>query len=289
MIIPYYTGGVFETVPKGQISLKDFLLKISLPPKDLTNRVDAIQKASQEGNKELKGQLKMKLPFFTPAINCTARRYQDIKHFTGLMPVDFDNLEQSEAKYLRKQLMSHSYFIAAWLSASGKGVRGLVHVPICQNEVEYKARFKALSEDLSIYRGWDMAPQNCVLPLFYSYDYDMITNADFTTFTDIYMHRDPPRDEKIRIYTNGSDDEQHVINIITKKISSITTSGHFILRAASYAMGGYVGEGYISEDNANNVIHQLIDGHSYLKTKASVYKKTATEMISKGAQSPLTL
>jgi len=288
-MILYYIGGVFQTIPKGQISFTDFLVKIAKPTPQLKAQVDEVQKASRDENEELKAQLKTKLPFFTPAIICTRRRYQDITNFTGLMPVDFDKLKPNDAKGLRTQLMKHPYVIAAWVSASGTGVRGLVNVPICQNELEYKARFKALAEQMSIYEGWDNAPQNPVLPLFYSYDYDMVTNANFTTFTDIYIHRDPPRDETIRIYTNGDDDEQHVVNIIKKKIDSITTTGHYTLRSASYALGGYVGQGYISESDAIGLIEQLIDQHSYLKIKATTYKKTARTMISQGKQSPLEL
>lgn len=288
-MILYYIGGVFQTIPKGKINLTDFLVKIAKPTPQLKAQVDEVQKASLDKNEELKAQLKTKLPFFTPAINCTRRRYQDIINFTGLMPVDFDKLKPNDAIGLRNQLMKHPYVIAAWLSASGTGVRGLVNVPVCQNEVEYKARFKALAEKLSIYQGWDNAPQNPVLPLFYSYDYDMVTNANFTTFTDIYIHRDPPRDENIRIYTNGDDDERHVVNIIKKKIDSITTTGHYTLRSASYALGGYVGQGYISESDAIGLIEELIDQHSYLKIKATTYKKTARTMISQGKQSPLKL
>ena len=288
-MIQYYIGGVFQTIPKGQISFTDFLVKIGKPTSQLKAQVDEVQKASRDENDELKAKLKTKLPFFTPAIICSRRRYKDITNFTGLMPVDFDKLKPQDAKGLRIQLMKHSYFIAAWLSASGTGVRGLVNVPICQNEVEYKARFKALAEQMSIYEGWDNAPQNPVLPLFYSYDYDMVTNPDFTTFTDIYIPRDLPRDENIRIYTNGDDDEQHVVNIIKKKIDSITTSGHYTLRSASYALGGYVGEGYISENDAIGLIDKLIDHHSYLKIKAATYKKTARTMILQGKDSPLKL
>lgn len=287
-MIPYYIGGVYETVPKGTIDLCQFIVNIAIPSPEQVAQVDEIQSASKAGNEELKQKLKTKLPFYTPAINCTQRRYVDITHFTGLMPIDFDKLDPHDAISLRKELMTYPFVIASWLSASGRGVRGLVHVPICKNEVEYKARFKALAEVLSIYEGWDNAPQNAVLPLFYSYDREMITNADFTTFTDIYTYKELPRKQNIKIYSD-SDDEDHVINIITKNINKITTTGHFILRSASYAMGGYVGMNYISESKALEVMDYLICNNPYLSQKPSVYKKTAREMIFKGQEQPLSL
>lgn len=287
-MIPYYIGGVYETVPKGTIDLCQFIVNIAIPSPKQVAQVDEIQRASKAGNEELKQKLKTKLPFYTPAINCTQRRYVDITHFTGLMPIDFDKLDPHDAISLRKELMTYPFVIASWLSASGRGVRGLVHVPICKNEVEYKARFKALAEVLSIYEGWDNAPQNAVLPLFYSYDREMITNADFTTFTDIYTYKELPRKQNIKIYSD-SDDEDHVINIITKNINKITTTGHFILRSASYAMGGYVGMNYISESKALEVMDYLICNNPYLSQKPSVYKKTAREMIFKGQEQPLSL
>lgn len=287
-MIPYYIGGVYETIPKGTIDLREFIVSIAIPSPAQVVQVNEIQRASKAGNEEMKQKLKTKLPFFTPAINCTQRRYANITHFTGLMPVDFDKLEPQDAIGLRSELMTHSFVIAAWLSASGRGVRGLVHVPICQNEVEYKARFKALAQVLSVYNGWDNAPQNAVLPLFYSYDREMITNADFTTFTDIYTYKEPPRKENIKIYSDN-DDEAHVINIIKNNISKITTSGHFILRSASYSMGGYVGMNYISESKAIDIMDKLIDGNAYLSQKPAVYKKTARDMIIKGQEQPLSL
>lgn len=287
-MIPYYIGGVYETVPKGTIDLCQFIVNIAIPSPEQVAQVDEIQRASKAGNEELKQKLKTKLPFYTPAINCTYRRYVDITNFTGLMPVDFDKLDPHDAISLREELMTYPFVIAAWLSASGRGVRGLVYIPICKNEVEYKSRFKALAEVFSIYDGWDNAPQNAVLPLFYSYDREMITNADFTTFTDIYTYKELPRKQNIKIYSD-SDDEDHVINIITKNINKITTTGHFILRSASYAMGGYVGMNYISESKAVEVMDHLICNNPYLSQKPSVYKKTAREMIFKGQEQPLSL
>lgn len=287
-MIPYYIGGVYETIPKGTIDLWDFIVNIAIPSSAQITQVDEIQRASKAGNEELKQKLKTKLPFYTPAINCTQRRYANITHFTGLMPVDFDKLDPQDAIDLRSELMTYPFVMAAWRSASGRGVRGLVHVPICKNEIEYKARFKALAEVLSIYDGWDNAPQNAVLPLFYSYDRDMMTNEHFTTFTDIYTYKEPPRKEKIKIYSNN-DDEAHVINIIKSNISKITTTGHFILRSASYAMGGYVGMNYISQEKAIDIMDKLIDGNAYLSQKPSVYKKTARDMIIKGQEQPLSL
>lgn len=281
-MIPYYTGSIFETIPKGVIPLSTLLNKIQNPKPEVKNLVDRIQRSENEE----KAKLKTQLPFFTPAINCEKRCYSAINHFTGLMPFDFDKLGKSDAEALKKELISYPYVIATWLSSSGEGVRGLVSIPVCVDTEEYKKRFKALQEAWGIYIGFDPAPQNCVLPLFYSYDFNLIINHNYKQFRDVLEIKEMPKSEKIVLY--GIDpNEKAIYTIAKKKIDTITNAGHYTLRAVSYAVGGYVAQGYVSQNKAIEIIENLIDNNNYLKIKASTYKRTAKEMIIAGQKQPL--
>ena len=287
-MIPYFTGGVFNTKSQGQVTIGEMITQIATPSKETQDILNQIKVATQNKDEKLKSQLKAKLPYYTPAVIIKQRKYEFIECFTGFMPVDFDKLPGDDAIGLKRQLMTHSFFMCAWLSASCKGVRGLVHVPICKTVDEYKLRFKALSEELSIYNGFDMAPKCPILPLYYSHDPDILTNLDFTTFTKIYQEPPPVRKENINTYAvNGAD--KAVVTIMKKKIDTITTEGHYTLRAASYALGGYVAAGYITEPDAITLMDSMIENNSYLCKKQSIYKRTAKEMIIKGQGQKLEL
>lgn len=283
-MIPYYTGSIFETKPIGTIDLKTLIRRIKNPKPEVKQLVDRIQSA--DGT--LKAKLKTQLPFFTPAINCSSRCYTAINHFTGLMPFDFDKLGRTDAEGLKRELISYPYVIATWLSSSGEGVRGLVSVPVCVDTNEYKKRFKALQNKWSIYRNFDPAPQNAVLPLFYSYDYDLLYNEEWVNFTEIHETKPMPNVEKIILY--GVDSNAKAVHTIAKKkIDTITDAGHYTLRAVSYAVGGYVAQGYVTQQKAIEIMENLIDRNSYLKLKASTYKRTAKEMILAGQKNPLSI
>jgi hypothetical protein len=95
--------------------------------------------------------------------------------------------------------------------------------------------------------------------------------------------------EAYPIYKGTDDQQRHVINIVKKSISKITDNGHPQLRAIAYALGGYVGGGYIDYGSAVRVINDLIESNNYLSEKPKVYQRTAKEMIDKGQSQPLNL
>ena len=74
-------------------------------------------------------------------------------------------------------------------------------------------------------------------------------------------------------------------------MSKIVDYGHPPLRAISYALGGYVANNYLSEQEAEDIIIKEIVNNNYLNQKSKVdgYIKTAKDMINKGQQKPLTL
>ena len=287
-MIPYFIGGVYNTSVTGYVSIGEMIDQIYASTPEWNQILAKVREASKNKNEKAKAYYKAKLPYYTPAVQLQRRRYEFIEGFTGLMPVDFDKLREGDAIELKKQLMTHDYVICAWLSASGKGVRAIVHVPHCYDVFEYKGRFKALAQELSIYNGFDYAPQCPILPLYYSHDSDILINDNFVTFKKI-IHDPPVRYKSNFTQYVNENANRDVINIITNRIKQITTEGHYILRASSYALGGYVASNYITESDAVDLISKLISEHGYLSQKRNQYLKTAKEMIIKGQSQALTL
>jgi hypothetical protein len=285
MIQFQYYIGLKNCKPNGVISLEQFIQLIK-DPKPQTKEL--LHKIATAPNKEVKNQHKEQLPKFTPcALVDKWRKYENIKLFTGLLILDFDNLEQQEAFTLKNSLFNNlGFVIASWLSPSKKGVKALINIPISKDVNEFKSYFKAIKNELGSVKGFDDTAQNPILDCFLSYDPNILYRTDATTWTEQYFEPVKVRKEAPLQVTNKTD---VIAKIIIKNLNAITNAGHPILRAVSYSLGGYVGAGYISESDALNLIEGCIENHWYLSKNRTTYKKTASTMIEKGIFEPLYL
>lgn len=283
----YYESDIKKSKPLGDVTLERFLSTIKFPKKNTKEIFENIRAAEEAGDMKRKGELKTKLYSFTPCIYIKGRRqYADIISFTGLMVLDFDHLDAEYAKRWKVALFNeYKCIIAAWLSASQHGIRALVKIPVVHNVAEFKQLFHGIQLELEKYKGWDPAPQNCVLPCFLSYDSEMLQRENATEWIGRYIPPEPPSVQQYII----QDHSNSVERIIKSAIDRIVDNGHPQLRAAAYVLGGYVGGGNIDEAHAIQIIEQMIDGNAYLSQKAKVYKGTARQMISKGRNQPLFL
>jgi hypothetical protein len=211
------------------------------------------------------------------------RKYANIQHWTGLLVLDFDHLATDVAVEFKEYLFNeYKCIITAWLSASRHGVRALVKIPVCTSVDEFKHYFAGIERHLNCYNGFDKAPKNCILPMFISYDSDIMHRTDAQTWSTKHIEIIPPAVKQYIV-----DDKTSVIEkIIAKRINTITDTGHIILRATSYLLGGYVGANYIDYNDAISLINNLIDSQSYLSKKPDVYKTTAKQMVDKGLNFP---
>lgn len=284
----YYRATITDSKPIGLISPEQFFRAIRDPKPHIKDLFAQIKKAHADGDAKLKAELKTHLFSFTPCIQVEGRRrYADIVKFTGLLALDFDKLPPGDAPAFKQYLFNnYDYVVAAWLSASGSGVRALVSIPQAKSVDEFKQYYNAIEKfEMSQYIGYDHAPLNPALPLFLSHDPDILIREEPSTFADRYS---PPVSQPIRQYT-VQDESERVIKIITSAIRKINDNGHPQLRAAAYCLGGYVGAGYIEHGLALHTIEGLIDTNKYLSIKPDVYKKTAATMIEKGSGDPLYL
>jgi len=287
----YYESDIKSTKPLGDVSL-NYWIKSMLNPKEKFESVFlAIEEASKSQNKAEKDKLKRHLYYFTPCVIINnQRKYANIERFTGLITIDFDMLEPDYAIEFKKALFDeYKFIICTWLSASKKGVRALVKIPIAKDVKEFKEYFNAIEQELGIYKGFDKAPQNCVLPMFMSYDKEILFRDDYCTWTKKYTPSVKPIIQQYFI----TGDSTAVERIIHSAVSKIVSNGHPQLRAVSYALGGYVSAEYISEQDALYLINRCIDSNAYLSRRtngmnmAEVYKTTAKTMVIKGQSEKL--
>ena len=179
----YYPAYVNSTRPQGVISLTDFVESIKNPSEKIKRVFRLVAIAENYGNLKRKATIKQNnLFYFTPAVLVDGRRkYDRIYQFNGIAVLDFDHIENAPdfKDYIFK---NNSFIICAFLSPSKKGVKFLVKIPVVNTTDEFKEYFYGLGQLFEQYRGWDGTPQNCVLPLFLSYDQEILYREDATTW-----------------------------------------------------------------------------------------------------------
>lgn len=284
----YYPAEITQCRPTGFVTLDNFLKAIKNPKEQTKELFEKISEAEENGDLKTKAELKKKLYKFTPCVHIDSwRALKNITQFTGLLVLDFDHLEkQITLKFKQALFDNYNFIIACWLSPSKHGIKALVKIPIAKTVEEFKSYFLAIEKELGEYNGFDSTAKNCVQDLFLSYDTDLLYRADATTWSKQYFE---PIKEIVYRPIEITEKTDVIVKIIITKINEITTTGHLILRAVSFALGGYVGAGYISQTNAKYLINQCIDSNNYLSKKATVYKKTADTMIIQGMMQPLYL
>jgi hypothetical protein len=256
---------------------------------------DKIAQAKKVGNEKLKTELKSKLPFFLPSTftNGNGRAYDDVVHFTGFLALDFDNVKNA-AGFRDFIINEYSFILAAWLSASKKGVHALVPIPKVETVDDFKALFWGVANaHFDEYVEFDFSTQNAVLPMFFSPDYNIRINLDCELWT--IRGENPkkiipsvkPENIRHQIEVNGDRYKQWSLANAKTALDKITYNGHYQLRAAAYALGGHVGAGYLSYNEAESFLHNLIASHSYLSKGVKGYCTTASTMIMQGIESPI--
>lgn len=281
-----------KAIPLGYVSLIRFLQSHQNPKNNIKKIFKIIALAEMVEDFETKAQLKQEhLYYFTPCVNLDyGRKYSNIKSFTGLLVLDFDHVDNAEQ--LKQHLFNeYKFIIATWLSPSKKGVKAFVRIPIVDSVDVFKEHFYAITEIMECYDGFDTCNKNAVLPLFQSYDKNLLYRSDATIFTekkkDEASYNFTP--QPITLVQTTDKDKNSVHNILRAGIEKITTNGHPQLRSTSLAGGGYVASGYLTFEEAESWIHSLIENNAYLRKGVKGYKGTASWAIKQGMNRQLKL
>lgn len=292
--IQYYPASVYATKPLGEVTLRRFILANKSPKKEIQQVFKDIVKAVAEGDIKKKDELKQsKLFYFNPCITTDGkgRSYSNIIGFNGILVMDFDKIDNAEE-------LKHDVFnffkscICAYLSPSGRGVKFLFRIPVAKSVEEFKEYFYGLSFYLSRLPGYDLSAQNPSLPLFISWDPDLLFRED----AKVWKRRGKKIDEfkvhegEITEVENVTEEDREKIKyIITKTFDKVIDTAHPIIRSISLAGGGYIAAGYFTYDEMLDILYDLIESNEYCLKNIRGYKKTASDMLKKGMASPLYL
>lgn len=292
----YYPSNVYVTKALGTIKLRDLLNSIKAPKEKIEKVFLQIQKATEAGDMELKAKLKSKkLFYFTPSVktNCKGRTYDDVIEYNELMVVEFDKVDFAEdlKHYLFETLTS---VVAAFTSPSKTGCKFIIKIPKPKDVDEYKAYFCGLANYLDKIEGFDTANFNPLLPLFLSWDPDILIRENPSTWVRKGYKINAFKPNKQRASTNtsikpGGREKEYIINKIKRMFSNINDNGHKQVISISLVTGGYSCSGFMNSYEAECLLEQCIEDTPYLRKDIKGYKKTAMRFLQQGLTSPLDL
>jgi hypothetical protein len=286
----YYPARVESRSPLGYVSLGYFLNAQKHPKPHTLAIFESIAKAEEIGDMKLKSELKQNnLHYFTPCVNVKRyRRYKDIISFTGLLVLDFDHIDNAP-EFKDFIFNEYKFIVSCWLSPSKKGVKAFVYIPISKDVDEFKQYYHAATNIFDVYDGWDPSNKNAVLPLFQSYDENLLSRDDPELFTEKAI--DPktlPKDPvPVSMPCNTSGKERLIYKIAETGINKIGAPGHPQLRSICISLGGYVATGYIDKLSILSHVDSLIESNAYLRKGIKGYQQTARWAIDEGMKKPI--
>ncbi len=287
----YYDANIYSTSAKGTLKITTLLRAIQQPKPLILNKIMQIRETHE---KEERDRLKKELFFFVPCCltDKNNRGYNNIISFTGWMLLDFDGIENESiaTKFKEYIFKKYDFIMSAWLSSSGLGVRAFVKIPIVQNVDEFKRLYwglvtKEMGQYGSLQKTWcDDSMQKPTQPLFYSYDKNILFRPDYTiwdTGSENPSRAKAPTTARTTRQRYLITETQITANI-RKAMNKIIDNGHPQVLKAAFALGGYVCQNKINFDDAEYLLHTLIENNQYLGKGIAGYKKTASQALIAG-------
>jgi hypothetical protein len=288
----FFPAKIWESKPVGELTLRQFLDVHRTPKASTVEVIEKIKTASKNNDLKLKDSLKQNnLYSFVPSVKLdgNGRGLVNIVDFNPIMLVEFDKI--LHAKQLKERLFNNlKSVIAAWISPSGVGLKLLIRIPKPKSVEIYKQYYCGLSYYLSQYEGFDGVNYNIVLPLFLSYDRDILVREEAEEWTQ--------RGGKIDAFdANAPIDfevpeeidealEKEVVKSIEFLIGKIVDNAHPQILGVSFLVGGWSSANYIGQELAYDTLISCIENNDYMNKNLRGYKTTAKQMFLKGLNHP---
>jgi hypothetical protein len=292
IMFQYYTDNIKLSRVAGWITLNQFIRSIKTPKQHLIDMFNQIAECEARKDMEAKARLKERLYYFTPCVHINGKRqYNSITAWTGLLVLDFDHIDNA-IDFKEYLFNEYDCIVCSFVSPSKKGVKAIVKIPECRSTDEFKSYYFGIGEEMQQYNGFDPSGQNCVLPLFQSWDKDILVRENATTWTIKGFYPSSLSNAPVipaQPVETSETFEKIIIKMIDTGINNINSNGHPQLRSLCIAVGGYIANNYIQKYRALNHINHKIETNSYLKKGVSGYQTTAAWAVEVGQRKPLRL
>lgn len=298
IIFPYYSGNIRFSKVQGFVNLQQFINSHKNPTEKTLKVLSKVKIANDLNLNKLKRRLKHQLYSFTPSVYIrkhNKRNYNNVIYYTGLIQLDFDKIEDKETALDLKNYLFETYkeMICVYFSPSGLGIKCLMKINQPESKEHYKAIHKSITKEFESISYYDEATKNAMLPLFLSYDSNILyrnyneceiwNKADWSKPNYVSLNNE----KQINKYNQNKDyDYKKTCRIFVTKINSIVDNGHTQLRSACLILGSRAAAGYINLSECLNLAKLLIDQNNYLQKDLNNYHKTAQWAINEGFKTP---
>ena len=288
----FFPAKIWEAQPLGELTLRQFLDAHKTPKQSTVDIIEQVKTAAKNGDLKLKDRLKQNnLYSFVPSVKLDGggRGLINIVDYNPVMLVEFDKIDH--AKELKERLFNNlKSVIAAWISPSHKGVKFLIRITKPTSVENYKEYFCGVAYYLSRYEGFDKANYNIVLPLFLSYDKDILIREDAEEWNQRGnkingVNVNKPIDFEISDEINEKL-ELDVVKSIQFLINRIEDNAHPVILGVSFLIGGWSAANYIREELAYDTMVEAIENNNYMSKNTRGYLSTAKQMFLKGLNHP---
>lgn len=295
----YYSSNVYDTIPKGEVELYQLLESIRNPKDNIKQAFKDIQRCAEIGDLKQKDKLKAtKLFYTTPSVKTDkqGRKIENIVSYNPIMVVEFDKIDFAEE--LKQYIFTNfKCVVAGFLSPSKKGCKFIVRIQKPTDLQDYKAYYCGICYVLSRIKGFDGANFNVLLPLYNSWDEQILIRpwdeveewtrrgGKINSFKQVNLEDFEPLEE---VTEEDIKKIHYIIDSVFEKIEREQTAHKHIVGISTY-IGGIVGAGYIDYDYATDYICNKILESDYCSKGSNGYCKTAREMVMRGMSSPIKL
>lgn len=126
---------------------------------------------------------KTRLPaFMLSASTNGGDKAADVMNHTGLLQLDIDGVGAEESPDLRDRIGDDRHIVAAWISPTGDGVKGVMRIPadVARHKASFEAAADYMRETFAV--EIDRACSNVNRLCFVSHDPDLVVNCDAVVF-----------------------------------------------------------------------------------------------------------
>lgn len=231
--------------------------------------VQHVEKVRNASDKTEQRKLKKTVPYFTASGTFTHRKDDGLKLHSGIIAIDFDDLE--DVNDVKSYLCFDRYSWFTCESISGKGLCVFVKIEPEKHLESFLFLEKYYLENYGL--QIDKACKDISRPRFVTFDPNSIQNDSAV---------------RLDIQKENEFDPERIISIAENMIRNATQGErHNKLLKASRLMGGYISGGLLDENEIENRLKNTWIERDF--DKAYNFEKTIIDGINDGKASPITL
>ena len=157
-----------------------------------------------ETDKTKRNEAKQKIPYVTFGGTFSTRSNKNLKAFSGLGCLDFDDVKDLET--LKDDINGDEYTFASFVSPSGNGLKVLVKMPPVDNNDDYQDYYSEITKHYSQYYELDESTKDLARACYVSFDEGLFLNAESQLFTEKFNRPLPEEKEIVNIPITESDE-----------------------------------------------------------------------------------